>query len=146
MLLLLLCASVLGACILIISDCASWPGPSLWACSHYQSAAVWLQARPYRWKSERGTRQVNQPWATTGTGTRIHLSSMPPPRAVRQHITNRSPCRDRSSDSTSHSPGWLPKVLPTVCNKKPPACTHSIGSLIKQPPPESRVHAPVLWT
>lgn len=48
--------------------------------------------------------------------------------------------------SHTHSPGWPPKVLPTVSSDQPPACTHSIGSLIKQPPPESRGHAPMLWT
>lgn len=34
----------------------------------------------------------------------------------------------------THSPRWPPKVLPTVSSDQPPACTHSIGSLIKQPP------------
>lgn len=48
--------------------------------------------------------------------------------------------------SHTHSPGWPPKVLPTVSSDQPPAYTHSIGSLIKQPPPESRGHAPMLWT
>lgn len=48
--------------------------------------------------------------------------------------------------SHTHSPGWPPKVLPTVSGDQPPACTRSIGSLIKQPPPESRGHAPMLWT
>lgn len=48
--------------------------------------------------------------------------------------------------SHTHSPGWPPKVLPTVSSDQPPACAHSIGSLIKQPPPESKGHAPVLWT
>lgn len=48
--------------------------------------------------------------------------------------------------SHTHSPCWPPKVLPTVSGDQPPAYSHSIGSLIKQPPHESRGHAPMLWT
>lgn len=47
--------------------------------------------------------------------------------------------------SHTHSPCWPPKVLPTVSGDQPPAYSHSIGSLIKQPPHESRGHAPMLW-
>lgn len=102
---------------LYVHVCVSWSGhPFMCTWPHFQSAVVWAERRQYRWRSEHCSVQINQPWANTRA--QIHLSSVPPRRLVREHITVPA---DISPMTPSHtqSPRWPPKVLPTVSNKSP---------------------------
>lgn len=122
---------------------------------HYQSVAgpssrevVQMKKRAWRWAGKPAMRQHQSP-DTLGTA--------PLKESICQTCLRRGPpgstlLAEASAGiaplTSSHirSPGSPPKVLPAVSGDRPPVCTHSIGSLIKQPPPWGRGHAPALWT